>query len=526
MMMSNHGSQHSNKRSIEDWNEIHAPFGITVLEQLSNGKYRCACDRGHEFERVYLGNKTGCPKCAKTSRYSHIHRRVVEWLERKGLEPRVNCRTLAKGKEIDIVLDEQKIAIEIDGVYWHSSRFMSDESNQRLIRRKLIEDQGYRLIRLWDMELVKRPAAVTSLLTSILGLSKYRIGARQTQIRKIEAAEATAFLDKWHIQGSTSASVNLGLFYSDSLLAVMTFRRPTISTAYDWEMARFVVKGNWSIAGAASKLLSAFRTEGAHAGSIVSYADRRYSEGGLYRTLGFELIRVSKPGYFYYHQSARAVSRYSAQKHKLGKLLGDGFDAALSERQNMEANGYHRVFDCGQFVFALDAPALALARPVRIPHVEIPEPVRRTLMTIADVRAKIPERLTLITDLAEDARIAKKEKQRFRCVCGYDWRVEVASLLRNRAGGCPKCANRTSDEDIAEKLRANNPFIEYVAGFEGMNRFCRFRFIPTGIEFEAHAHNTIIVGRLPRPVRAALRELEPAAREQILKRVGKYYRDT
>ncbi len=521
MKMPNKGWQHPNRRSLAEWNEIHAPYGVQILERLESGRYSCTCDRGHEFERKQLGNKTGCPVCSKTSRYSHIHRRIVEWLERKTLVPAANDRSLVKGKEIDIVLASHKLAIEIDGVYWHSSRFMQDEAKQRLIRRKLVEDTGFRLIRFWDVELQKRPHAVVSFLNSVLGLNKYRIGARETEIREIEPAEASAFLDKWHIQGPTSASVNLGLFYSDSLLAVMTFRRPTISSAYDWEMARFVVKGNWSIAGGASKLLSAFRS--GHTGTIVSYADRRYSEGGLYKALGFELVRVSKPGYFYYHNSARAVSRYSAQKHKLSKLLGDKFDPSLSERENMENNSYHRVFDCGQFVFALGAPALD--KPVRVPHVEIPETVRRTLMTVADVRAKIPAKLKLITDLPEDARIVKKEKQRFVCTCGNDWYVEVASLLRSRAGGCPKCANRIDVGDLRLRLKANNPHIEYVSGFKGMTKSCTFRFPILNLEFEAHAHQTIVVGRLPGPVRAALRELPPKQREQILKRVGKYYRD-
>ena len=45
--------------------------------------------------------------------------------------------------------------------------------------------------------------------------------------------------------------------------------------------------------------------------------------------------------------------RYACQKHKLPELLRDGFDAALSERENMIANGYHVVHDCGNLVFEL-----------------------------------------------------------------------------------------------------------------------------------------------------------------------------
>ena len=48
------------------------------------------------------------------------------------------------------------------------------------------------------------------------------------------------------------------------------------------------------------------------------------------------------------------ISRMQAQKHKLKDLLGDVFDASLTEQENMTIAGWHRVYDCGNMVFVLN----------------------------------------------------------------------------------------------------------------------------------------------------------------------------
>ena len=102
--------------------------------------------------------------------------------------------------------------------------------------------------------------------------------------------------------------------------------------------------------GGASKLLACFRKE--NAGSIISYADRRYSNGNLYEQLGFELKGISQPNYWYV-KGFEKLSRYQCQKHKLKSILGNDFDENMSESDNMMKNGWNRVYDCGNFIYLL-----------------------------------------------------------------------------------------------------------------------------------------------------------------------------
>ena len=52
-------------------------------------------------------------------------------------------------------------------------------------------------------------------------------------------------------------------------------------------------------------------------------------------------------------KTMQKLSRFSAQKHKLPRLLGAQFDENLSEVENMTAAGFDRIFDCGSLVFEL-----------------------------------------------------------------------------------------------------------------------------------------------------------------------------
>jgi hypothetical protein len=113
----------------------------------------------------------------------------------------------------------------------------------------------------------------------------------------------------------------------------------------------FASKRFITVVGGASKLFAAFNQRYLP-GSVVSYADRRYSDGGLYKVLGFEFSHNAAPNYWYFknRDSGSIYSRIAFQKHKLaGKL--PNFDPTLSEWENMKRNGYDRVFDCGNSVW-------------------------------------------------------------------------------------------------------------------------------------------------------------------------------
>lgn len=257
-------------------------------------------------------------------------------------------RSLLKNLELDIVLEDLKLAVECNGTYWHSELNNRDK-NYHLNKTKLLKDLEYNLIHIWEHNWYQKQEIVKSMILNKLKLSK-RIYARQCQIKQIPNRDACIFLDQHHIQGSgISTSTNFGLFKENELVAVMTFCKNRFSKNHEWELLRFANKIYCNVVGGASKLLSAFNKQYNNP-SIISYCDLSHSTGNMYEKLGFEFLHNSRPNYFYTRDYCTMHSRNQFQKHKLNKLL-DKFDPLLSEWDNMKANGYDRIWDCGNAVY-------------------------------------------------------------------------------------------------------------------------------------------------------------------------------
>ena len=108
-----------------------------------------------------------------------------------------------------------------------------------------------------------------------------------------------------------------------------------------YNLSRFCNKLGYNVVGGASKLLSYFIKE-YKASRIVSYADKDWSIGSLYYTLGFENILESKPDYKYIVDNNRVhKSRYKKSKLK----------TTLTESKTMEELGINKIYDCGKIKF-------------------------------------------------------------------------------------------------------------------------------------------------------------------------------
>ena len=139
--------------------------------------------------------------------------------------------------------------------------------------------------------------------------------------------------------------------YENRIVACMTFGKPRFGGNYKYELIRYSSELNTNVIGGAGKLLNHFKKH--YFGSIVSYADRKWSAGNMYEKLGFKIDHTTEPGYSYYNISKKTVhNRMSFQKHKLEKM--PFYDNSLSEYEIMKLNGYERIWDCGNICCTLN----------------------------------------------------------------------------------------------------------------------------------------------------------------------------
>jgi len=128
----------------------------------------------------------------------------------------------------------------------------------------------------------------------------------------------------------------------------MTFGKSRFNKKVAWELLRFCNKINYLVIGGASRLFKYFVKK--YDDSVISYADKRYSIGNLYKNLGFKLSHESKPNYFYWKHNLVLQSRIQYQKHKLKDKL-ENFNLKLTESENMYNNGFRKIFDCGNQIW-------------------------------------------------------------------------------------------------------------------------------------------------------------------------------
>ncbi len=113
-----------------------------------------------------------------------------------------------------------------------------------------------------------------------------------------------------------------------------------------YELLRFCNKLNTTVIGGASKLFKYFvRTYSPL--EVISYADKRWSAGDIYKNMGFCLTGTTKPNYFYVVDNKRE-NRY---KHRKSELVKQGYDPNMSESEIMKSLGINKIYDCGNLKF-------------------------------------------------------------------------------------------------------------------------------------------------------------------------------
>ncbi len=284
----------------------------------------------------------GCPKCGNS--LSKSENEINEYLKSISITAETSNRTVLNGLELDIYIPSHNIAIEFDGLYWHSE--IHKDKKYHLNKTELCEKKGIQLIHIFEDEWIFKKNIVKSRLKNILGLTSNKIFGRKTVVKEVETKQARLFFENNHLQGYTNSKIKVGLYYKDELVSCMLFSKPRIGigSSYDgYELTRFANLVNTNVIGGASKLLKYFEKVYQPV-EIRSYADRRWSDGGLYDVLGFELSHINKPNYWYIEGNQRK-HRFGYRKNILKKL---GFDIKdKTEHEICFDNGMYRIYDCG-----------------------------------------------------------------------------------------------------------------------------------------------------------------------------------
>lgn len=271
---------------------------------------------------------------------------ISDFINELGFETETTRRVI-KPYELDIYIKDKNLAIEYDGIYWHSSGRKEDDKrfkNYHLKKTEMCEERGIQLLHIFENEWVcpVKREIWKSIIRHKLGLSK-RIYARNCVKRNIDHKTAKEFVDKNHLQGSCiGGNEYIGLYHNDELVQVAIFGKSRY-VKNKTELLRMCSLINHIIVGGASKLCKGK--------SFISYGNRRWCSkiSNVYQSIG-EFVKTSDPCYWYIVGNHNLYHRSAYQKHKLNKKLNN-YDPSLSEADNCYNNGLRRIWDCGNLIY-------------------------------------------------------------------------------------------------------------------------------------------------------------------------------
>lgn len=325
----------------------------TWLDIEYNQNNRSAVDIANELNVYYSTVIEYCIKHGFTikqrSNYSIIEKDICAWLTSQGIDYEHNNWQII-GKELDIYIPSKNLAIEVDGLYWHSWHPNSARTEDRLrhlTKTKLAAEKGIELLHITDFEWTNKKNIITAILSSKLGLNE-RIFARQCSVRDVPAAVEKSFLNSYHLQGYIPSKRAVGLYYDDNLISLMTVGNSRFSKLAQHELLRYCTTPNMTVVGGGSRLLKNILDT---TQMLVTYCDLSKSSGNGYSAMGFKHVRDTNPGYFW-TDGNNVISRFKAQRSQMKRWL-PSYDAKLSESENMFNAKYRRFNDCGNRVFVI-----------------------------------------------------------------------------------------------------------------------------------------------------------------------------
>jgi DNA-binding transcriptional regulator YiaG len=258
----------------------------------------------------------------------------------------INDRKAINPFELDIYLPEENLAIEYNGLVWHSEKF-GKTKEYHISKYNLCNEQNIKLFLLWEDTWATKQDIVKSMIKNKLKIIKNKVFARNCFVKELSSSEARSFVDQNHLSGYCNSTLKIGLFskVDQSLVSVLTLRNPFHKAVYPHtiEIARFVSKIDTVVIGGFSKLLKEaekiIKTNHPNVNQILTYADLSTGNGSVYENNGFSLLHQTNPDYFYTNGEER-FNRFD-MRAKDGK----------TEKQIADENEVFKVFGIGNKVF-------------------------------------------------------------------------------------------------------------------------------------------------------------------------------
>lgn len=323
---------------------------VTPLEEYQSRQtqyleFRCrTCGTVNKKTLQAFERGSQCQHCFPVG-VSQGETEMAEWLRALGVTVKTGTRDIIGPKELDIFLPKHDMAVEFNGLYWHSE-LAPDGVDRRghIEKTEAASAAGVRLVHVFSDEWSRKREVIESMLLHRMGASPNRLPARSLRVIVPSVEERRTFFERSHISGDVPSSAAFALADDQGIVCCLSIRKPRQKK---WsgmtEIARFATRPYHHVPGGLQRLLKRAKDRAQINGfsGIITYADRRFGEGEGYARVGFEPDGDTGVDYWYTDGSAR-IDRFSIRA-----LSG------ISERARAREAGLGRVWGCGSRIWVM-----------------------------------------------------------------------------------------------------------------------------------------------------------------------------
>lgn len=316
----------------------------------SRTKVQIKCNHcNYIFESIagdHFGKASGCPKCANL--ISNPEKEIVEFIKSLNIKVIEGTREIIKNPhngrkwELDIFLPEYNLAIEFNGIYFHSTA-RKENRNFHKEKTDACEKKGIFLLHVFEDDFKDKKDLIFTRIKQLIGQLK-SISFKNTEVKIIDTSLANKFLNNYHIHGRTRATFYYGIFYKSELISVSGFlKKKNIEDATVYELVRHATNNN--IRNTLNIIVNEFKNNFSE--TLYTFCDNSFYDYQDYIKVGFIKTKRIPPDYKYVIKSKREnKSQWKKQeiKRKLPNIYKD--DNTIQEM--MKEAKIYKIYDCGK----------------------------------------------------------------------------------------------------------------------------------------------------------------------------------
>lgn len=327
---------------IDKSRQIHGDkYDYSLVDYVTTSdKVKIICHEHGVFEQVANIHTSGCgcPSCGVHESKAEVT--IQQHLDSLGVSYVVGDRTMIKPYELDIYIPKHKIAIEYNGLIWHSEKFGKDR-NYHYDKTKKCNSKGIRLVHIWEDDFNSNQQLQLDFITHILGMSiSIKTYARKLEVKPVNDRNTVrSFLNKYHVQQDVNYTDCIGLYSGKTLVSVGCFTK----RGSNYELVRYC--NSHIVMGGLGKVVKFY--SGIVKSDIFTFCDLSRFDGKSYLRAGFKLDKTLEPDYRYLINDKRE-HKFNWRKKQIKNKYPNMYSENLTEKEMMEMLGFPRIWDCGK----------------------------------------------------------------------------------------------------------------------------------------------------------------------------------